>query len=361
MIKTPPDGQAQRAQVVRDRSSALLPRCLLGALLLTAICLPTLYQPFLDRVYALLYTSDFYRFSGFETVLTILSYATIEPLFTYKFGHNPQLRIDVRGSTQDLHKPRPRLPKMQRPWHRFYEMFIYVAPLFCLDLIMIKKFADVPINDIRRTGNYEPVIARTGGTYILHSNSSSRHQPAGNISPSFLLPSVHNFSLSSPLQLERALPPVPPTSQRLALELMTAFFIYDFVFFATHLAFHKIGALSRLHNPHHTHAEIHPQITNRLSIAERLSLVMLANFSLNIIGSHVVTRTLFVPIFVYLLIEIHSGMDLDWGYDKILPAGCGAGARSHAHHHKTGTGAYAPFFGWWDAAYAWCVSARKQA
>jgi len=42
---------------------------------------------------------------------------------------------------------------------------------------------------------------------------------------------------------------------------------------------------------HHSHAELNPQITNQLDIGERLGLVLLANFSLNIIGSHVLTRT----------------------------------------------------------------------
>jgi cholesterol 25-hydroxylase len=331
-----------------------VPRSILAAVVLTAVCMPSMYQAFLDRIYASMYESSFYRFSGFETVLTIVSYSIIEPLYTYKFGHSPKLRLDVRGSTQDTKKPRPRLPKMRRPMERLGEMLVYVGPLLLLDAIMIKKFAGVPINDIRRTGNYEPVATSLEGHYDVHANISNQQDATGHvISPSFLLPTIHNFSFSSPMQLERALPPFPPTSRRLVLELITAFFIYDTVFFATHLAFHKIGPLVRLHNPHHTHAEIHPQVTNRLSIAERLSLVMLANFSLNIIGSHVVTRTLFVPLFVYLLIEIHSGMDLEWGYDKIIPSGWGAGARSHAQHHKTGTGAYAPFFAWWDAAFSW--------
>lgn len=101
---------------------------------------------------------------------------------------------------------------------------------------------------------------------------------------------------------------------------------------------------------HHSHAEINPQITNQLDIGERLGLVLLANFSLNIIGSHVLTRTAFVPVFVYLLIEIHSGLDLPWGYEKVLPWSIGAGSKKHAAHHRTGIGFYEPFFCWWDKA-----------
>ncbi len=106
---------------------------------------------------------------------------------------------------------------------------------------------------------------------------------------------------------------------------------------------------------HHGHAEINPQITNQLDVIERLGLVLLANFSLNIIGSHVLPRTLFVPIFVWLLVEIHSGMDLDWGYDKLMPQGWAAGSKRHSQHHQTGTRYHAPFFNWWDNAFE-CVA-----
>lgn len=106
--------------------------------------------------------------------------------------------------------------------------------------------------------------------------------------------------------------------------------------------------MARFHQPHHRHGEMNPQVTNQLSITERLSLVLLANFSLNIIKCHVLTRTAFVPIFVYLLVEIHSGLDLEWGYDKLLPFGLGAGARKHAKHHREGRSEYEPFFSWWD-------------
>ena len=207
---------------------------------------------------------------------------------------------------------------------------------------MIKKFAGVPVTPIRESGNYPPWPS-------LPTNHT-------DISPSFLLPTLHNFTTSSPFQTQRALPPSPPTTRRLCLEVTFAFIIYDFVFFLLHLALHRLPFLKSIHLAHHTHAEMHPQVTNRLSIPERLSLVLLANFSLNVIGSHVLTRTLFVPIFVWLLVEIHSGLDLPWGYEKILPGGMGLGAREHAVHHRygeRGEGAYAPFFSWNDAALKW--------
>ena len=83
---------------------------------------------------------------------------------------------------------------------------------------------------------------------------------------------------------------------------------------------------------------------------------MLANFSLNIIHAHVLTRTLFVPVFVWLLVEIHSGMDLPWAYEKVLPEGWGGGSRKHMRHHVSKMGevegkgekGFEPFFCWGD-------------
>lgn len=334
-------------------------RLALASLLCTAICLPALYQPLLSQIWRNLYNSRFYRFSGFETILTASCYILIEPFYTYKFGHNADLRIDVRSKAQDLAKARPHLPKMRRPRQRIGEILIYVAPLLLLDFTLIKKFADVPVNEIRVSGGYAPIQTAIAPNVSLPTCEVVQGGSSTFISPHFLLPTLHNFALSSPLQLERAIPFVPPTSRRIVLELMGAFFIYDALFFAIHIAFHYIRPLARIHNPHHTHAEMHPQVTNRLSIAERLSLILLANFALNIIRSHVFTRTCFVPLFVYLLIEVHCGMDLDWGYEKLMPSGWGAGPRIHAEHHRTGRGSYAPFFRWWDVGLMYAESARR--
>lgn len=223
---------------------------------------------------------------------------------------------------------------MRRPARRLGEAITYVAPLLLLDLTMIKKFADVPRESMLISGNYDPAS--------LPSNAGT-HQYS-----TFLVPTLHNFSLSSSLQTQRALPLNAPSSRRVALELIASIVLYDALFFLFHLALHVVPPFRRWHAPHHTHAEINPQVTNQLHITERLGLVLLANFSLNILKSHVLTRTLFVPLFVWLLVEIHSGMDLPWGYDKILPWGMGGGARKHARHHRTGEGGFEPYFTWWD-------------
>ena len=346
--------------------------------ILTTILFPQIYQPLLTSLWTTLYASSFYQLSTFETTLTVVSYAYIELRYTYIFARRPEWRIDVRSAStleeklvrdgnvgetfQDesvkkgLRQARgPKLPKMQRPHHRLREILVYVAPLLAMDLTMIKKFAGVPLNDIRVSGGYAPLSTPSsleGGSYGFPSNTTAT---AGLIHPSFLLPTLHNITLNSPFQLTRALPPLAPTSRQLTLDLLASFLIYDTLFFLLHLSLHTVSFLSKIHTSHHSHAEMHPQITNRLSVLERLSLVLLANFSLNVIHAHVLSRSLFIPIFVELLVQVHCGMDLPRGYDKFLPRGWGLGGREHARHHRTGGGCYAPFFGWWDGGLQWCT------
>ncbi len=313
----------------QSQYALLLPRLFLTLALGSAILLPSLYQASLDRIYAYLYNSSLYRASTFETFWTVFCYAVTEVGYVVRFVRNPHLRLAVQKDA-DTTKP---IPKLTRPKHRIVEGLTYMAPLLLMDLTMIKKFGGVHVRDMALSGNYNP------DTVSMRGN--------------FLVPSLHRFTLDSPLQTIRSLPPVPPTSRQLIVQLAASIIIYDTLFFFFHLALHKLPFLNKIHSKHHKHGEINPQITNQLDIVERLGLVLLANFSLNIIGSHVFTRTLFVPMFVWLLVDIHSGMDQEWGYDKLLPRGWAAGSKRHSQHHQNGTMYYEPFFNWWDDALLW--------
>ncbi|MCJ1363839.1 hypothetical protein MMC16_002948 [Acarospora aff. strigata] len=311
--------------------SVAVPRLILVLLISSTILLPSLWDPLLTTLWNYLLRSKFYNSSVFETIWTLFWYAVFEIVYNVKILQNPDLRLSVL-SARARGEPRttPEPPALRVPWKRLGELATYITPLLAMDLTMIKKFADVPLANVRESGGWGSIASDKA------------------ISASFLAPTLHNFSLTSPLQLIRALPVEGPSSRRLALELITSLLIYDALFFLFHLFLHRIPFLKRFHMTHHNHKEINPQITNQLDIVERIGLVLLANFSLNIIGSHVLTRTMFVPMFIYLLIEIHCGMDLPWGYEKILPWGIGAGSRKHATHHRTGNGLYEPFFCWWD-------------
>ncbi|KAL8959258.1 MAG: hypothetical protein Q9183_005666 [Haloplaca sp. 2 TL-2023] len=312
--------------VVSDGWSVWPVRTLLILLAGSGILSPHLYQPALNTLYNYLLKSPIYTASTFETWWTVIIYAILEVTYVYRFGHNPSLRLINQANNTNDSKP---IPKLQRPKNRLREGLTYITPLLILDLTLIKKFGGVNVQDMALSGNYDP--------------SSMRKTIHGT----FLAPTLHNFTLSSPVQSWRALPPAPPTSRELILQLAAGLLIYDTLFFFFHLTLHH-PKFSSIHSHHHNHREINPQITNQLDIVERLGLVLLANFSLNIIGSHVLTRTVFVVCFVWLLVDIHSGMDLPWSYDKILPRGWASGSRRHSHHHQVGSKYYEPFFNWWD-------------
>lgn len=61
----------------RETMSVLYPRLVVESLLFVAIFTPSLFQPLLSRVYLLLHRSSFYRFSGLETIETVLCYIII--------------------------------------------------------------------------------------------------------------------------------------------------------------------------------------------------------------------------------------------------------------------------------------------
>ncbi|KAL8717181.1 MAG: hypothetical protein Q9225_005557 [Loekoesia sp. 1 TL-2023] len=274
----------------------------------------------INKVYAFLYGSSLYRLSTFETIWTVITYAIIEPVYTYRFGHNPQLRLAVQKEG-NLQKD---LPKMKRPSKRLMEGLTYVLPLLLMDITMIKKYAGVPLEEMAMTGNHDLKSASMSCTYLR--------------------PTFHRVTWDSPFQTTRAVPASAPTSRTILVQLFFSITIFDQLFFLFHLALHKVSYFNKIHSVHHGHNEIHPQITNRLDITERLGLVMLANFSLNSINAHVLTRTIYIPLFVGLLTDIHSGLELPWAYDKILPRGWGAGSKRHSEHHEHGKKYYEPFF-----------------
>lgn len=331
--------QATKPPIQANENKTQTLRLLLFTLLTTSLLTPSLYQPILNTTWSYLLNNLIYKSSTFETFWTVFCYAAIEPFITYLFITHPEWRLSkpAPASKPNDATARTRPKGMRRPARRKLEALTYIVPLLTLDLTMVKKFADVPLAAKLESGNHDPDLA------LKHSGH-------------FLLPSLHNFTADSPLQTQRALPTEAPSSRRIALELIVALLIYDTAFTAFHALLH-LPPFRSLHAPHHTHTEMHPQITNQLSVFERLGLVLLANFALNIIGAHVFTRTLFVPLFVWLLVEIHSGMEGWWNLERVLPRGWAGGSGRHARHHAGvdggGLGGVEPFFGVWEGVLGW--------
>jgi cholesterol 25-hydroxylase len=264
--------------------------------------------------------------SYFETIWTVGLYIAFEHHYVSLATNDqprPPLpeRIDQRpGQSHLWRNGTVRVRKLQG---RLTDLVTYVAPLLMLDLTLIKKFKGVSWQAMVSSGGYDPTLLTSTVPLNVSNSFSSKSLPANIATTHFLAPSVHNFTLASPLQLWRALPQQPPSARRLLIELAVSLILYDAVFFLVHLLLHKVPYLyRRVHATHHDHKEIHAQVTNDLDLGERLLLVLTANFSLQIIGAHVLTRTLFVPCFVLFLVQNHCGLDV-LSYDKILPKGWG--------------------------------------
>lgn len=267
------------------RNIALI-RASMAAVLVAAIGFPVLFQPALDTLWSAVRVNPLFRASFFETLWTTGCYIALEVgyidlMYWLSHGHeslselqhfytkividpgSSHIRLDPRSGKEHLY--RNGTVKIV-PWaKRLPELFAYTAPLFLLDLTMIKKYAGVPTDALLRSGGYSAASvakARDSLTGII-------------IRPTYLVPSLHNVSWSSPLQMHRALPFAPPTSARIALDLIAAIFIYDFLFFIPHVLLHRVPVLyTCFHETHHRHSEIQPQVTNRLDITERMLLLL---------------------------------------------------------------------------------------
>ena len=151
------------------------------------------------------------------------------------------------------------------------------------------------------------------------------------------------------LQVTRSLPPTPPSLAQVAWQLVASLLIYDAIFYVVHRLLHSNATLyERVHAPHHTHDVVCSRVTNRLSVIERLLLVLSANFALKLVRAHPLTRAVFVPVFVCWLVGNHCGYDLPWSLDKVLPPNVMLSSAEHYRHHVSGTRSYQPFFSYID-------------
>ncbi len=194
--------------------------------------------------------------SFFETLLTMLSYASIE-VGLHRRNSLPQclepifalLQAFYTSLVTDPATPHPRIDRrpgkshlyrngtvLIRPYaRRLRELVEYVTPLLFLDLIMVKKFRGVDAREIGRSGGYD-VRALPG------SAASAKDAVTGlEIRPTWAVPSLHNFAWSDPVQLVRALPTAAPTSREVVLGLVGAMVFYDLLFFVPHILLHQVS------------------------------------------------------------------------------------------------------------------------
>ncbi|KAK3592904.1 hypothetical protein CHS0354_004131 [Potamilus streckersoni] len=268
---------------------------------LAAICVyhVDLLQRLVERSWDLLLSSWVFNSVYFETWFTTFTYAVIIHTYPVALRKIPALQRFKIHSKVDIANLSPQVQLIQ-------EAVWYVTPLMILDTFVVKKYCGV-----------DPKI------WIEKSNDW--------------------------IQITRALPNKAPSVIQVIFQLVISILLYDAIFFFIHLILHKNLFLYKyVHAYHHDHGDINPFVTNQLTVSERLVLVLSANFCLKIFSSHPLTRTIFVPIFVFLLIDNHTGYDLPIGLHRLVPFDIIGGPVKHTAHHTQGSRCYQPFLTYLD-------------
>mmetsp|Transcript_7918 Transcript_7918/g.23862 ORF Transcript_7918/g.23862 Transcript_7918/m.23862 type:complete len:290 (+) Transcript_7918:1403-2272(+) len=149
----------------------------------------------------------------------------------------------------------------------------------------------------------------------------------------------------------RVLPAEAPGAARLAAEVLLALVLYDLFFTAGHVACHRLPRLYRAtHAKHHREAAVRAVETICLTPWEEALDVGCSILALNVLRAHPMSRAVYNAVIVYLLTELHSGYELPWMLQDVVPGGLWAGSRRHALHHRHGNVCFQKFFTYLDAA-----------
>eukprot|EP00210_Caulerpa_lentillifera_P004587 g4377.t1 len=150
----------------------------------------------------------------------------------------------------------------------------------------------------------------------------------------------------------RMLPIRAPSFWELTTEVVFSLIVYDAFFFLFHLAFHRIPFLyEKFHAKHHTKKVTRACEALRLSPVEEFIDVGCSIMSINILHCHPLSRALYNLVIVYLITELHSGYDMPWMLQNIVPFNIWGGSRKHDFHHCYGTKYYSKFFAPLDWVY----------
>ncbi|XP_025111362.1 cholesterol 25-hydroxylase-like isoform X1 [Pomacea canaliculata] len=281
---------------------ALVRVCVLLSIL-ACVVWRDIIQSCINVTWSYLLTTWWFNTVYFETGWATLIYAIIISVYPFALHFIRWFdRFKVHPSVTYIHQPFLGILK---------DVVWYMAPLALLDTVIVKKYNGV-----------DPTLWRTKELAWI--------------------------------QTTRALPAAPPSVGQLFFQVIGSVLIYDAMFFFIHLMLHKHRKLYLLlHERHHVQDVMHAHVTNQLSMGERVTLVLAANQALKILFSHPLSRAVFVPVFIWLLVDNHSGYDFPWGLQHVVPGGLMGGARAHYAHHMHGTRHYQPFFTYLDKALVW--------
>lgn len=271
--------------------------------IMVAMCMlyvnPTPYQHLIDHIYHYLSHHPFYQSVYFETFFAV-SVASFYMFLFSLLKYIPYFHPYRMENKKDL----PGIDGMK--WIRYVVQ--YVWPLMVLDTFTKKYYPNVPMD-----------------TWLAMGSKVS-------------------------FQTYRLLPLSAPPIHHIFIHTFLSILLYDFLFYFEHrllhkYLFHQIHAIHHRHPPQHC---IESTNTAQLHIIERLMIILTANLCLNLVGAHPFTRTLFILLFIYLLVESHAGYNLPFSSHHIIPFQLCGGAIRHIIHHRKGNIYFQPFFTYLD-------------
>lgn len=257
-------------------------------------------QTLINDLWSCLLTWDLFHSAYFETLYVTGVYAIMIaiPYTMHYIRYLDKYKVDPTVEYQ--HKT-----LLQILW----EAVVYISPLAALDAVYIKKYVGVD-------------------------------------------PDLYEEKRKSWIHITRALPFASPSLFAIIFGVIATIILYDAIFFVYHYILHWHPLLYKhIHFAHHDHESIHCHITNKLTILDRLTLVLSANIPLKLLGAHPLTRCAFVPVLLWLLVDNHAGYDVPWGLHRVIPFGIVGGPAVHFDHHKYGTRNYQPFLTYLDGIF----------
>ncbi|GFN94186.1 cholesterol 25-hydroxylase [Plakobranchus ocellatus] len=272
------------------------------AFVLMCLCLSIHYranvQVCIDVLWNYLRRQSFFYSAYFESVYVTVVYGLIIALYPYTMHYISYLsKFRVKDDVTYVHQTVAGIAK---------DAVVYLAPLFFADAVIQKKYSGVSEEE-----------------WAIRSKQW--------------------------IQTTRALPSSPPAFLTLCVHVVGSVIVFDALFFVVHLTLHKNAFLYRhVHALHHRHGAMHAHVTNQLTVVERGSLIVAANYSLKLFSAHPLTRLVFVVVFLWLLVDNHTGYDLPWSPHRLAPCGLLGGPATHHAHHINGARHYQPFFTYLD-------------
>eukprot|EP01095_Lingulamoeba_sp_RSL-Kostka_P017869 TRINITY_DN9558_c0_g1_i1.p1 TRINITY_DN9558_c0_g1~~TRINITY_DN9558_c0_g1_i1.p1 ORF type:complete len:511 (-),score=109.72 TRINITY_DN9558_c0_g1_i1:159-1691(-) len=147
-------------------------------------------------------------------------------------------------------------------------------------------------------------------------------------------------------------PPIPlpetaPTLTMVIIKVILCLVLFDFLYWAWHMAFHKWKfGYKHVHSVHHKYKSVFSWVTQFVHPVELIFTALFAALCPIILFCHPITNWVWLFVNIYVSIDAHCGFDFPWALHNILP-GYG-GSKAHDMHHQRPLTNFEPFFTYLD-------------